>query len=98
MIFSIDFVVMVVFAAIAYYYLYKKHVNWEEVADSKSLEKKGISIYEVQQNLLEKGIKAKIKVTKNAGGDKSQPFKAAVVVAKKDLNEALTFVQAYKMR
>ncbi len=98
MFFSIDFLILVVFAAVAYYYLYKKHVSWEEVADSKSLGTKGISIYEVQQNLLEKGIKAKIKVTKDSGGDKSQPFKAAVVVAKKDFDEALTFVQAYKMR
>ncbi len=97
MFFGIDFVVLILFAAAVFYYMYTKH-NWEEVADSKSLGKKGISIYEVQQNLLEKGIKAKIKVTKNAGGDKSQPFKAAVVVAKKDYDKALTFVQAYKMR
>ncbi len=98
MILSVDFLVLLVFVGIAYYYLYKKYAAWTVVVSSRSLEGKGFTIYDVQQNLQEKGIKAKIKVIKSSDGDKRNPYTTALVVAKKDFDEASTYVKTYTMR
>ncbi len=95
---GLDFLVLLVFVGISYYYLYKKYAGWAVVVSSTSLEEKGISIYEMQQNLSEKGIKTRFKVIKNPEGDKNNPFVTALEVTKKDYDEASTFVKVYKMR